>query len=277
MLDALIRSWAELGEPDVPTRIAWFPPGAVLRRRDVTGLSGGELTAVRHELDVERGIGSTVLIERGARRWLIELDWDDDVVRRIETLAERAGFAEVVVEPAPIALARALQPTTTSARRNAAPNSSFEYVADDGIPLAAAAYDEVGTQPPELTVGTSEIPPGWFDQLAAPDALRSELRRLVTDAQPAAPQVVIAAAPLASAPAPDLRSPIRQCVSVGAAAAAAGLLGRVHPVDTVTRFTDDDLGSRPWAIERVSELPDVERPTIGTGKRWITRILPRRR
>jgi hypothetical protein len=121
------------------------------------------------------------------------------------------------------------------------------------------------------------VPPGWFDQILAPDELRSELRRLVIGARPATPEVVIAADTLAAAPRPDLRSPIRQCVAVGAAAAAAGLLGRVHPVDTVTRFSGDDVGSRPWAIERVSELPEVERATIGAGKRWITRVLPRRR
>jgi hypothetical protein len=35
---------------------------------------------------------------------------------------------------------------------------------------------------------------------------------------------------------------------------------------------------RPWAIERVSNLPTVQKPTtIGPGKRFVARLLPRRR
>lgn len=289
-LDGLVRVWAELGEPRVATRLACFPPGATLRRRDVTGVTGPELSAIRAELHAERGIGSTVLIEQAARRWLIELDWDETWVRQLEELAERAGFADVAVEPSPLALARALPVTAARVVRDAAGGHGFEYVADDGVPLAAATIERIGAQPPDLVVGSSPVPPTWFEGVVGREGIRRELHRLRTadDADPsaAAPSTAPAAVLIGTEtapiwPRPDLHSPIRQCVAIGAAAAAAGLRGRVHPVDVIAPWRDEEPGdafdARPWAIERVTELPERDHTGPRGIERWISRLLPRRR
>jgi len=276
-LDALVRMWAELGEPTVPTRLACFPVGSLLRRRDVTGLTGPELTSIRSDLERRQGINSTVLVERGARRWLLEISWNETFVRQLERLAERAGFIDVSVDPAPLALARALPTATRFVRRDAGVGVSFEYVSEEGVPLAGSTTDPVGRQPPDLGVSTVSVPSGWFEPIDDATSIRRELQRLRDDASPTAPSVRIGDEPAADHPPADLRSPIRQCVAIGAAAAAAGLVGRVHPVDITSSAVVDDVEARPWAIERVSDLPVVERPTFGTGKRLLARFLPRRR
>ena len=80
-------------------------------------------------------------------------------------------------------------------------------------------------------------------------------------------------------PAHDIRAPERQCVALGAAVGAAGLSGRIRPIDMMLPpFTTDDSLERPWAIERMSTLTPraVPRP-VSPSKRLVGRILPRRR
>jgi hypothetical protein len=144
------------------------------------------------------------------------------------------------------------------------------------------------------------VPATWFEGVLDREAIRRELHRLRSndDADPSAapastaspskaspsdgsPAVLIGTETAPIWPRPDLHSPIRQCVALGAAAAAAGLCGRVHPVDVVAPWRDEDAGdafdARPWAIERVTALPERDHTGPRGIERWISRLLPRRR
>ena len=279
MVDALVRLRAELGDPLVPTRIAVFPPGSTLSRVDATGLSGNDLNALRSDLTTSRRASSSVLIDDGPRRWLIGVSWDDTEIRRVEELAERAGFVDVAVDPSPLALARVLDGGITHVRRNAATDQSFGAITSRGVVVAAAALDSIGRMTPGLACSDATMSVGWFDEVEQPHELVAEIQRLLEDAPPVDCGLWLAGTPYAEFPPHDLRAPQRQCVALGAALGAAGLAGRLRPVDMLLALaTASGNLDRPWAIERVSNLPAPEAPTtIGPAKRFVARLLPRRR
>jgi hypothetical protein len=63
----------------------------------------------------------------------------------------------------------------------------------------------------------------------------------------------------------DLRAPQRVVVALGAAAGAAGLAGRLRPVDVVAPTHQlPDVLPRPWAIERVVAEPATSERTTPT-------------
>lgn len=278
-VDALVRLRAELGDPVLPTRIAIFPPGSTLTRADATGLGATELNRMRSDLTTSRGISSTVLVDDGPRRWLFAVRWDDARVRRVEELAERAGFVDVAVDPSPLALARVVDPEIHRLRRDAAPGVAVTVVTSAGLPIAAATTDVVGRTPPALVGGTEVVSEGWFDDLTEAADVVAEVHRLIADGRPVETTLRIDDSAYPSYPPHDLRSPQRQCVALGAAAGAAGLAGRLRPVDLVrpaARATESL--ERPWAVERVSSLPPpVDPPTIGPVKKMLSRMMPRRR
>jgi hypothetical protein len=281
ILDSLIRLRIELGEPLLSTRVGLFPAGSTLERRDATGLSGAELNKQRSELAVNRALSSTVLIDEGPRRWLIAVHWDEVTVRRWEELVERAGFRDVTMEPSPQALARVVPTGATRVRRNAATDESFEMIVSGRNPVAAAAVDPIGQRPPSLSSGFKPIADTWFDAFEEPADLVAEIRSLVeADIDEQRPSDLdLAGATYPAYPPHDLRAPERQCVALGAALGAAGLAGRLRPVDMVLPPVSAarDI-ERPWAVERVSSLPNAPEPeTIGSIKRFIARLLPRRR
>jgi len=283
VVDALVRLRAELGDTGGVTRIATFPPASTMHRLDVTGSNGVDLNAVRAQLLREQHITSTLLLDDGPRLWLLAVRWDDAYVRRVEELAERAGFVDVTVEPSPVAIARVVSPRVTRIRRDAATDESFDSLYDSGHPVVAASVDSVGRVAPALVMTEAEFSPGWFDEIEDAVELVTEIRRFVdglddrtTAGDPTRLRLAGVAYPMF--PPHDLRSPERQCVALGAAVGAAGLTGRLRPVDvilpTVTRIDPLD---RPWAVERLSNLPPKPDPaTIGPVKRAIGRVLPRR-
>lgn len=286
VLDALVRLRAELGEPREPTRIATFPPASLLHRIEVTGRSPAELNSIRVGLMNDHAIASTVLLDDGPRRWILAVRWDETFVRRIEELAERAGFAETTVEPSPIALARVLHPSVTRARRDSAADESFESLSAHGQPLVAGAVDSVGRPTPALLIGTDEFSATWFDGIDGAVDLMVEMRRIVgeldgtdvadEDGTDDALRLWIGDEACPAFPLHDLRSSARQCVALGAAVGASGLAGRLRPVDMLVSGVSG-TGDRPWVIERLSDLPprsDV--PTIGPIRRLASRLLPRR-
>ena len=67
VLDALVRVHGQLGDVAgihaATTRAAWFPVGSTMQRLDATGHTGPELNTMRHELAEQAGITSTMLIE----------------------------------------------------------------------------------------------------------------------------------------------------------------------------------------------------------------------
>jgi hypothetical protein len=279
LVDAFVRLRAELGDPSVPTRLATFPPGATLSRVDATGLVGSDLNALRSDLARARNASSSVLVDDGPRRWLIGVSWDDTEIRRLEELAERAGFVDVAVDPSPLALARVLDGRITYVRRDAATEESFGAVTSDGVVVAAAALESIGRMTPGLGCSDADMSVGWFDDVDQPIELVAEIQRLLEDAPPVECGLRLADVPYAAFPPHDLRAPERQCVALGAALGAAGLAGRLRPVDMLLPVvtTSSDL-ERPWAIERVSNLPAPQAPAkIGPTKRFVARLLPRRR
>jgi len=280
MVDALVRLRAELGDQLVPTRVAVFPPGSTLARVDATGLTGTDLNNLRSALAESRDAASSVLVDDGPRRWLIGVAWNDSDVRRLEELTERAGFVDVAIDPSPLAVARVLDERTTHLRRDAEADQSFGAIASKGVVVAAAAFDSIGRLAPAIRCSDSEVSIGWFDDVDEPVELVAELRRLLDEASPVDIELKLAAETYPDFPPHDVRAPQRQCVALGAAVGAAGLAGRLRPVDMLMpdwATTPGEL-ERPWAIERVSPLhTPPEAPKIGRSKRAVARLLPRRR
>lgn len=284
VVDAFVRLRAELGDPEEATRIATFPPFSTLHRVDATGRNGTELNAMRADLFREQQITSTLLLDDGPRRWLVAVRWDDVDIRRIEELAERARFVDVTVEPSPVAIGRIISRRVTRVRRDGATDESFETLLDDGQPVVAAAVDSVGRVTPSLVLNRAPFSVGWFDEIEDAVQLVTELRRFTKglDEDPAVVNenaaLLLSGAPYPEFPPHDMRSPQRQCVAIGAAMGAAGLAGRLRPVDVLVPASSPvDSLDRPWAVERVSTLPPRSDPTsIGPVKRAISRVLPRR-
>ena len=279
VLDALVRLRAELGGPPVPTRVAMFPAGSTMHRIDVTGQSGPELNAVRSALERNHAVSSTVLVDDGPRRWMMAVRWDEQIVRRIEELVERAGFVDVAVDPSPLAVARVLPAGTTSSRRDAATDESFEVVLR-GVPIIACAVESIGRQTPGLEVGRASVSTAVFEELADPVDIVAEVARTI-DGRTTSDDVTLVVADEAYPPYPphDIRAPERQCVALGAAVGAAGLSGRIRPIDMLipSQPAAESL-DRPWAIERLSTLPArSDTPRVNPAKRLLGRVLPPRR
>jgi hypothetical protein len=285
VVDAFVRLRAELGDPSDTTRIGTFPPASTLRRIEVTGRTGAELNTLRAQLLLDESVASTLLLDHGPRRWLVAVRWDDDEIRRIEALAERAGFIDVTVEPSPVAVARVVDEQVTRVRRDAAFDESFELLCASGQPVVAAAVESIGRMAPSLVLATTEFSTGWFEGIAEPAHFVAELCRFVDGLDDEPPeghgaghdQLLIAGVPYPPFPPHDPRSPLRQCVALGAAVGAAGLAGRLRPVDMLSPTAAAvDPFDRPWVVERLSSLPPKEEPaTIGPVKRSISRLFPR--
>ncbi len=280
VVDALIYLRAELGDRGFPTRAAVFPQASTLQRIDVTGHSGVELNALRTRLRDREGIGSTMLVDTGPRRWLIAIRWDDAALRRTERRIEVAGFVDVSVEPSPIALGRVVPTSVRKTTRYASPPEAFGALFIDQVPVAAVSIDPIGVTTPDLGTSAEDFPPTWFDELTDADALAAEVGATGLPT-PTGRAVRIGWGPWThpAYPDADLRSPRRQCVALGAAIGAAGLAGLVRPVDTVTdaAHIDDEHDRRPWAVERVAEITaETRRPEVGTLRKRIARLTPRR-
>ncbi len=255
-----------------------FPPRSTLSRVEATGRTGAELNTLRTSLAASRQATSTVLVDDGPRRWLVGVAWDDTEVRRVEELTERAGFIDVAVDPSPIALARVLGTAVTHVRRDAAPDQSFGAITVDNVVVAATTADSIGRMIPGLACSDAAVSVGWFDDVDDPLELTAEITRLLEEAPPVECGLRLADISYPEFPPHDLRAPARQCVALGAAVGAAGLAGRLRPVDMLLPVvTASDELERPWAIERLSNLPAAQpTTTIGPAKRWVARLLPRR-
>jgi hypothetical protein len=220
-----------------------------------------------------------VLVDDGPRRWLVGVSWDDAAIRRLEELLERAGFVDVAIDPSPLALTRTLEATITHVRRDAARDQSFGAVMHRGVVVAAAALESIGRPTPGIACSDADVAAGWFDDVTEPLELVSEIHRMLDEARPVALELWLAGMPYPDFPPHDLRAPQRQCVALGAALGAAGLAGRLRPVDMALPMVSSSADiERPWAIERVSNLPPRSEPaTISPVKRAVARLLPRRR
>ena len=286
VLDALIRLRADLGAAPVPARLATFPAGSWMRRVDVTSKTGPELNLLRSDIDRRHGAASTLLLDDGARRWLCILHWPDAGIRRIEALAERAGFIDVAVEPSPVALARVLDSGWTVAQRFAAADEAAATVLHDGLAVAAVSIDATGRPHPSLLLGRTSFSVELFDDVTAADANAELIDRIRERAASAAAkaetepsvELVVEGRPVPQFPPHDLRAPERQCVAIGAAVGAAGLVGRIRPVDIITDAAATTAAhQRPWVVERVTTVAPVVNSGPSAARRTLARVLPRRR
>jgi hypothetical protein len=288
-LDSFVLLRAELGDPTEPTRLATFPPASSLQRIDVTGRSGPELNGIRARLDRRHGINSTLVMDEGPRRWLLVIRWAATAIRRLEDLAERAGFIDVTVEPSPLALARVVPSSITYVRRLVAHADAHHAVISNGLPVAAGGMIATGRPAPDIDVSGVDVPLAWFDDLLSEADVSDALTRVSSSADARASLIEsnesidslslsVAGDAYPAHPVHDLRAPERQGVALGAAAGAAGLAGTVRPVDmNVPTLSEGQQFDRPWAIERMSDLPEVA-PGVpgGTLKRMTRRIRPKR-
>ena len=258
-LEMLIVLRAELGTPQEPTRIAFFPPNAMMQRIDVTGRSGPDINALRSRLDRRHGITSTVIADDGPRRWLIAIRWDPTTARRLEDLAERAGFVDVTVEPSPLALARVCAAGATYARRLVAQSDSHHVVIDHQLPVAALGLSTIGRDHPDVDIAAIDVPFARYDEFMSDVALGDLLDRTSARVDSESAEWLrldIVGEPYPPYPAHDHRSAERQAVALGAAVGAAGLAGVLRPVDVIASTADatDQQFDRPWAIESVTTI-----------------------
>ncbi len=264
------------------TRIAWFPGGATLQRIEVTGRDGPELNAIRHDLDERLGIGSTMLLEGAARRWMLALGWAHRTAWRLQSLAELAGWIDVEVEPAPLALGRVLPAVADVTRHASSADESWAAVYDRSVPLAATALRVSTGDYPALESGRA-VRNARFEDLFTLQA-RSALFANVTDVvgatldrgeQPVGPTLLqIAELEYPTYPPHDLRAAHRVCVALGAAAGAAGLAGLVRAIDVVGARPTEAPGIRyPWSVERIVSAPEApERTPLSWWRRALQAV-----
>lgn len=260
LLDGLTRLRTLLDEAGEPTRVCMWSTDCQIQSLDVTGWSTTELNLHRAKVT---DTSATIEMASSARRLLTHLRCDMIRHRRVERLVRQAGFDLEAIEPTPLAIAR-LVPSYTlrlvSGRGEAQP---WVAVVHDRIVLAAApiavAADTDSSRHPTELVGAS-----WSasvdelrERLLASAELRSVVNQplgqaaplglnLVGDAYPEFPDTHPAWGP-------------RLAGALGAAVAAAGLAGRIHPLQPLVAphaFSDD---GGVWVIERVGDVdPPIE-------------------
>ena len=203
-------------------------------------------------------------------------------MRRLEELVEHAGFIDVAIDPSPVALSRGARRVGRwhDATRPSGNRSTWSSPVCRSSPTAS---DAVGRQPPDLLTSTVPISFELFDGITDAADLAAQIQEAaalgldrVTSPGPTSP-IDLAGIAHPSYPLHDIRSPQRQCVALGAAIGAAGLAGRLRPIDMMLPSVQAPTTERPWAIERVSAVPtNVEPRPISTTRR-LTRFVPRRK
>jgi len=261
-VDALVRLRAELGPSTAPTRLATFPKHAMIQRIDITGRAGPDLNTLRSRLHRLNQIDSTIVVEDGPRRWLLLIRWNAVAMRRLEDLAERAGFVDVTVEPSPLATARIAGAGTRHLTRLVAPGDAHHSIVSNRLPVCALSTDATGIAAPDLFVSDVDVTLALFDDFMNEASLAETMGRVHERAAaqrsvdehlgPATLELDLVGDLYPPFPDHDQRSPRRQAVALGAAVGAAGLAGPMRPVDMmITGVSVDDRFDRPWAIETI--------------------------
>ena len=203
---------------------------------------------------------------------------------RIEELVERAGFVEVAIDPSPVALSRALPAGTTFARRDAATDEAFDVVVAgvagrgrlDRVDRSSAAGAD-GLRRADLDDGVRRA--GRPGRHRRPGRARRSSNAPQLRATPTGRSQLgdVAYPPY---PLHDIRAPTRQCVALGAAIGAAGLAGRIRPIDMTipsdARRRPRSRSRGPSSRCRRCRREHTPRPVTPT-KRLVGRIIPRRR
>jgi len=263
LLEAFALLHHQLDADLQPVRLGWFPTGSTLQRVDASGLSKSELNALRRDLDEQHDHGSSTIVDSGARRWLVALRWNENSARRIRTLAQNAEFADPVVEPAPMALARVVSSDTTSARRDGSADLSWAMIVDSTLPSAATTLPAGAREFPSLHVGSAHTDPRRVasspTEVTAQvfDAIGRGIAGSASSATEMALELQLAGDAYPPFPAHDLRAPQRLAVALGAALGAAGFHGSVVPIESISSTRPSiDVDRRPWTLERLVDVPD---------------------
>lgn len=269
-VDTLVMLRGELGSPSSPTRLATFPPGAMMQRIDITGRGGPDLNTLRAKLQRLNNIDSTLIVEDGPRRWLLLIRWDSPAMRRLEHLAERAGFVDVAVEPSPLATARIAGRNASHITRLVAPGDAHHAVLSNRLPVCALGVDASASAAPDLHIGDLDVTLALFDDFQTDADLAVAMQRVREQSDEARVldgrfdlELDLVGGIYPPFPDHDRRSPRRQAVALGAAVGAAGLAGPMRPVDMmITSTAVDDQFDRPWAIETLpAAAPPPPPPT----------------
>lgn len=276
--EALLHARARLGPDPASTRLAWFGPADTLHRVDATGLDTVQVNQLRQQLADDHGIGSTMIVDVGVRRWLVAIRWDHGAVAAMRDLVTQAGFVDVSVEPAPVSLQRVLSREFNVAHRCVDGGGAWAAVSDGNTIIAASSVADVPPgpvgaglragrsrsvpftmQPTDLVMAHNPSAPFRVNDASLLGPLRDAHRDVVVESfhSPTAGEpsrvIEIDERPYPDLPSDDPRSAVQIAVALGAACGAAGLGGRARSVQTAVPHRDS-LGSawRPWTVERVS-------------------------
>ena len=292
--EALLHAHSRLGPGPASTRLAWFAPGDTLHRLDSTGLDTGQVDKLRQRLADDHGIGSTLIVDVGVRRWLVAIRWDLGAANAMLDLVTQAGFADVSIEPAPVSLQRVLPRDFNVAHRSVDGRGAWAMVNDGTAIIAASSIPEVvpgststglragRNRPTPLTMQATDLvlahnpsAPSQVIDASRLGPLRDAHRDVVaesfqspTDGEPSR-TIEIEDRAYSDLPPDDPRSAGQIAVALGAARGAAGLGGRARTVQHAVPHRDS-LGSawRPWTVERLSA--DADEPMrIGWWRRLV--------
>lgn len=286
LYETLVHARARLGVAAVPTRVAFFPAGSTMHRVEATGLDTPHLTGLRHRLADDHGITSTIVIDNGFRRFLLAMQWDHVAALKAIRIVDEAGFSDVSIEPAPLALHRVVPRDLNVMRRESDPDLTWICVRDRDLPMTAATVASATTVFPALT--TAQLANAAFhteavtsrnDLMLGHDRVAAELQT-AGESSVTEPDLAVLDRRYPTASRDDPRAASRVAVALGAALGAGGLGGRDRSID-LAMPNRSSLGSawRPWTVEEVAEV-DVPAPSTSWWQRflrWLEAIGVRRR
>ena len=114
---------------------------------------------------------------------MLLIRWDAPAVRRLEDLAERAGFVDVTVEPTPMSLARVTGHDATYVRRRVAQGDAHHAVVSHRLPVAALSTVATGRPQPDVDISTVDVPLAYFEDFMTDAALAEVIDRVDERAQ----------------------------------------------------------------------------------------------
>ncbi len=268
LIDALAELYVRLGISDEPVRVAWFGPEALIVRVPIQAGNAAAVERRRGELRRRLGVTHTMFVEEAARSWLLAVNWDERPVARIERLARRSGFADVTVEPSPLALQRVLDPSTTAVRRCLEAGNTWTMVTDRGALVGAIPSTGFDGEAPGLVVAKGD-PRCNLGEPDDPESVRAVLGEAVDDAFTSGALehdrlgIHLLGDPYPMFDPADDRSPPRVAVALGAALAAAGLAGRPRRLDAISvGISGADSVPEPWAVERIGDADGPVTPVV---------------
>ena len=262
-IDALVRVATRLSlTPDDEVTIASFAEGDRIIGWDATGWSVPDLAARSPRPGTDGA--NRWIVDAGPRRWQLDVRGDAGRAAGIRAAAAAAGLAHARFEPSPLALARLATSAPRLLWRVDRAGVTWCALCADGLPILAGP----ATAPRRIELGVVEAPvpedehrsfvalldrePERAEQ-QLPDLLRRGASR-----HHATVGLSLLGDPYPAFPDSDVRSIARQCVALGAALSAAGLVGRVRTLRQL-HATQGAPPRRPWLVERVNDDPAMVR------------------